>query len=91
MRMYCWILYCKVGCCCLVSVCGSCSNWASKLTSTIEIDPLARIYIQKNAWHPREGKCHVLRRRRRTRALILRSETPYTSKGCFWVKSLAMR
>ena len=23
------------------------------------------IYIQKNAWHPPEGKCHVLRRRRR--------------------------
>ena len=30
-----------------------------------------------------EGKCHVLRRRRRTRALV-------TAKGSFWVKDLGL-
>ena len=41
--------------------------------------PCARIYIyvQKNAWQPPEGKCHVLRRHRGTRALVPRIQTPY--------------
>ena len=39
------------------------------LTSTIEIEIPARAgiyiytYVQKNAWHSPEGKCHVLHRR----------------------------
>ena len=52
-------------------------NWASEasptLTSTIEIEIPTRaniyiyiyIYVQKNVWHAPEGKCHVLRMRRR--------------------------
>ena len=48
------------------------------------------IYVQKNAWHPPEGKCHVLRMCHGTRALVPRSQTPYL-KVAFWVKDLAMR
>ena len=28
------------------------------------------MYVQKNEWQPPEAKCHVLRRRRGTRALV---------------------
>ena len=86
--MNCSKLYCKVGCCCLVFVCGSCSDWESELMSAIEIEITpTRGYISRKM-------CGTLLRVSATycgaRALIPRSETPYTSKGCFWVKGLAM-
>ena len=42
--------------------------------------------VQKNAWHPPEGKCHILRRRRGTRALDRVGK--HLLKGSFWVKDL---
>ena len=35
------------------------------------------VCVQKNAWHPPEGKCHILRRHRGTRVLVPCRETPY--------------
>ena len=42
------------------------------------------IYVQKNVWHPPDGKCHVLRRRRGTLWYPL-------PKCSIWVKDLAVR